>query len=322
MVLRPLITAALLGLALAASPAVRAQTAADSGWVPVFNGKDLPGDQFYVYQAGYVDVSRQTRFKVDSGMIHGVGAYSLLMTRKEYRYYRVRVEYRFGPGVGSNGNAGLMILMDNEAAKTDNARRPRSIEVNCRRDNDYPWTLWAGIDRGPYMTSTVKTGTNQYLSAEEGGKPFTVDITQENTRIIRSSYALSENPPGQWNKGEALVLGDKGEFWLNGKLRVKSWDWFMKKGDPATRVMTGGVGVQTEGFDIWYRKWEIMETDAQGNPLVSSSERFTVRPREARVALAFSEGIPARWGGESMDILGRTMEKAGAGLNARIRRPL
>jgi hypothetical protein len=231
----------------------------DSGWVSLFNGKDF-GNGFYVYSAGYIAIEGQTKFKVDSGMVHAGGPYALLITSKEYSYYRIRVDYRFGPAVGANGNAGMMILMDNQAAKTVTSLRPRSIEINCRRDNGYPWSLWSALDQGPAMTTTVKPGTVQYQAQSDGGVAYTLDST--GNRTLESIYPNPELPVGQWNHGSGSVFGDSGVFYLNGKLRTSSWRWMANQGGKKIRVARGGVGLQTEGHDIWYRNWEIQELDS------------------------------------------------------------
>src|SRR4051812_1189396 len=91
-------------------------TKEDSGWVAIFNGTDFDNG-FYVYKSKYVDVKNQTSFKVENGTIHATDSYTLLITTKEYSYYKVRVDSHFKVGQ-TGGNAGLMILMDNTAAKT------------------------------------------------------------------------------------------------------------------------------------------------------------------------------------------------------------
>ncbi len=234
-------------------------TKADSGWVPLFNGKDF-SDGFYVYSNGYLPIAGQTKFKVENGMIHAGGPYALLITTKEYSFYKIRVDYKFGAGVGGGGNAGMMIEVDNQAAKTATALRPRSIEINCRRDNGYPWTLWASSGLGPIMATTVKKGTAQYQTAADGGVAYTVDPS--GNRTLESIYPNPELAVGQWNHGEASVYGDSGVFYLNGKLRTASWHWTQNAGGKNVRVAGGGVGVQTEGFDIWYQNWEIQELDS------------------------------------------------------------
>jgi hypothetical protein len=213
-----------------------------------------------VYQNGKIPMAAQAKFTVENGMIHGGGSYALLVTNREFGYYRIRVDYRFGAAVGSDGNAGMMILMDNEGAKTVTALRPRSIEINCRRDRDYPWTLWSATNLGPVMATTVKPGTALFQTKADGGVPYTVEPA--GNRILESAYANPELPPGTWNRGEALVLGDSGLFYLNGRFRTASWKWRVDQGGKQVRVARGGVGLQTEGFDIWYRNWEIQELDS------------------------------------------------------------
>jgi hypothetical protein len=274
-------------LLLLAASRSHALTAADSGWVNIFNGKTFPADSFYVFQSGYVDIAKDTKFKAaDSGMIHAGGSYALLVTKKMYHNYRVRVDYRLPSG----GNAGLMVLIDNEAAKTDKGvNRPRSIEINCRMGNNYPWSLWAGKDRGPFMSSTIKDGTpDQYLDAKEGGKPFTCKLTADDNRVIRSSYPLVEYEK-QWNHGEALMMEATGEFYLNGKLREKAWDFSDMK-DTKIKCISGGIGVQTEGADIYYKNWQVMELDATGIPLHHKQEKFTVSRRPSRPVLSLDRG--------------------------------
>jgi len=248
-----------LGLQLGAASAQAQATKADSGWVPLFNGKDF-NNGFYVYSAGYINIAGQTNFKVDSGMIHAGGPYALLITTKEYAYYKIRVDYRFGPAVGGDGNAGMMILMDNQAAKTETSLRPRSIEINCQRANGYPWSLWSALNIGPLMATTVKGGTAQFQTKNDGGIAYTVEPA--GNRTLESAYPNPELPVGKWNHGEASVYGDSGIFYLNGTLRTSSWHWSMNQGGKTARVASGGVGVQTEGFDIWYKNWEIQELDS------------------------------------------------------------
>lgn len=237
-------------------------TAADSGWVRIFNGQDF-GDAFYAYSNGYIDIKDQTRFTIQDSMIRATGSYTLLVTVKEYSHYKLRLDYRFAPSVGANANAGLMVLMDNAAAKVVRVgTRPRSIEVNCRRDGGYPWSLWAaGSGYGPYMATTVRSGTNLYLPKSEGGVEHVVAPTGEPARVLGSTYPNPEKPPGEWNHGEAWVYGDSGVFLLNGKIRTSAWNFTVRNGTQTVKVASGGVGVQAEGSEVWYRNWEIQELD-------------------------------------------------------------
>jgi hypothetical protein len=253
-----------------------AATAEDSGWTPLCNGKNLDGFNLFLNGTGLVPTTGRTEFGIDSGMIHApTGASGHLVTAKEYGYYRVRVDYRFGPENGIE-NAGMLIHFDlAQAATLKTASRPRSIEVNIQKGDNSEWTLWAAAQLGPYITSTVKPGTQTgsspaYLPAAQGGVPFTADPW--GSRILYSAMPNSDKPKGEWNHGEALVLGDSGIFTLNGQLRCAGWNFQARANPdnpmPRVRYARGAIALQSEGHQIWYRNFEIMELDsATGAPL-------------------------------------------------------
>jgi hypothetical protein len=250
-------------------------TAQDSGWVDVFNGKDFTGFYTYFETDGVVDITKQDAFTIDSGMVYVPKAkgrqYSSkeghLITTKTYSWYRVRLDYKFGVDSGSQ-NAGFVFHIDNESALAGKVKalRPTSIEVNMRRIENSPWTLWSAWNLGPYISTTVKQSTNSYQSKQDGGVNWTNDPWGQ--RTIASSYTNSEKPMGQWNHGEAFVYGDSlGIFYLNGQLRTSGWNFRLRgsANDSTTKNRTpydhGGIGIQSENQEIWYRKYQIMELE-------------------------------------------------------------
>jgi hypothetical protein len=276
-----------VGFLLATSHPASGQSKTDSGWVSLFNGRDFEGFYAHYYQYGVVDIAKQEAFRADSGMIHvprekpsaNWNGQGHIFTRKKYSWYRVRVEYRFAADhVGGSQNAGLIVHVDNDQALVANIkdRRPRSIEVNMRRPDASPWTLWSAVALGPYISTTVRPGTQLYLPASEGGVPWTNDPWGK--REVFSSLPNPEKPMGEWNQGEARIYGDSlGEFYLNGQLRTRGWN-FRLRGAPndsstARRIpcQDGGIGLQSEDHEVWYRNFEIMEL-----------EPHTLRPLHAK----------------------------------------
>jgi hypothetical protein len=156
-----------------------------------------------------------------------------------------------------------------------NVSRPRSIEVNIRKEENSVWTLWAAAQLGPYITTTVKPGTQTtanpaYLPGADGGVAFTADPW--GSRVIYSALPNADKPKGQWNHGEASIHGDSGSFRLNGQLRCAGWDFQARANannpTPRVRYARGAIALQSEGHQIWYRNFEIMELDsATGAPL-------------------------------------------------------
>jgi hypothetical protein len=259
----------------AGSHAQLSQADSDSGWVQLFNGKNLDGFYTYFEQHGIVDITKQDAFFVENGIIHVPKAHSggytnlegHLITKKQYSWYKVRVDYKFSTALNSQ-NAGLVIHIDNDAAFSGNmkALRPRSIEINMRRAEESQWTFWAATNLGPYISTTVKPGTSNYLSRKDGGVDYIADPW--GNRVVRSTYPNSEKPMGQWNHGEAVVYGDSMvTCTLNGQLRVQGWNIRLRGSpndpDPAKRIPCdkGGIGVQSEGQEIWYKNFEIMELE-------------------------------------------------------------
>lgn len=275
------------------------QTKADSGWVPLFNGRDFEGFYAHYYQYGVMDMARQEAFRVDSGMIHVPRAkptanwagQAHIFTRKRYAWYRVRVEYRYAADhAGGSQNAGLIVHVDNDQALVANIkdRRPRSIEINMRRADASPWTLWSAVGLGPYISTTVRAGTQLYLPASEGGVPWTNDPWGK--REVFSALPNPERPMGEWNQGEARIYGDSlGEFHLNGKLRTRGWNFRLRAApndpDSSRRIpcADGGIGLQSEDHEVWYRNFEIMELEPHTlRPL--HAKPTTVRKASPRVS--------------------------------------
>jgi hypothetical protein len=250
-------------------------TKADSGWVPLFNGSNLDGFFAYFQNSGVVPMDKQDAFFAEGGLIHvpkaHAGGYTNmeghLITLKEYSWYRVRIDYRYSTDSNSQ-NAGLVFHIDNNAALIDKIKtmRPRSIEINMRRAESSPWTLWSATNLGPYLSTTVKPGTLQYLPKSAGGVDWTNDPW--GNRTLYSTFPNTEKPMGEWNHGEACVYGDSlGVFYLNGQLRESAWKFQLRGSpddpDPAKRVPCdhGGIGIQSEIQEIWYRNFEIMELE-------------------------------------------------------------
>lgn len=272
-------------------------TKADSaeGWRPLFNGKDFNDFYFNFFGTGFVESSKQTGFEIDSGMIHVPKATSSkphtnvqghLFTKKEYSWYKVRVDYRFVVGGGTaETNAGLIIHVDNAKGLLPSSdRRPTSIEVNMRRPGNSPWTLWSATGLGPYISTTIKPGTSdQYM---EGGTAWINDPW--GARVIYSSLPNPEKPMGEWNHGEAWVYGDSlGLFYLNGQLRTRGWD-FKVRGPQGTADLDkrvpwtkGGIGLQGEMAEIWYRNFDIMELEPHTKRPLNASGATAVKAPKA-----------------------------------------
>ena len=249
-----------------------AQTSADSGWVPLFNGTNLNGLYVYAVGTGIVPNAAQTTFTVQNGQIRCSGTPNgYLGTVRQYSWYRVRVQYMWPVGTSAGANAGLLIHLDSAAVfsgSVTTANRPRSIEINMRRDTNYPWSLWSAQNLGPYITTTVSAipGANIEGSYLAGGIVWTNDPWTTMGRVIAGAGTNPELPLGQWNQGEANLFGDSGVMILNGQVRTRGRNFQLRQNiaNPNPRIVCnrGNIGLQSEGAQIFYRNFEIMFIDS------------------------------------------------------------
>ena len=256
--------------AIAIPRSTNAQGDPAKGWVQLWNGKNWDGLTMHVRgQKSLVsDMNNQDKFFMEDGIIRtqtGSKGNAHLYTIKAYSYYHVRIHYKFVT-TQAGSNAGLIVHANlDQIPELSGDNRPSSIEVNMKRANNSPWSLWSASKLGPYFTSTVsKNGSTDYLSAKDGGVEWTNDPW--GSRILYSSYENPEYPPATiWNVGEVIMEGDKATFILNGQERTKAWDFKMRNpndpGDASPENMVpyteGSIGLQYEIEGVIYKNWEI-----------------------------------------------------------------
>lgn len=244
---------------------------AHTEWKSLFDGT-LDNFRIYFRGQGYIeDVNDQKIFKATKEGIHVIkGTNGLITTKIPYSYYHVKVDYRWGAEGGSK-NAGLMTHIDLDSkVKKDN--RPRSIEINMK--HDCPGGVFLAKNLGPFANSYIKEKTRMYLPESKGGishlgNPFA-------NRVILANYPESDNkdiktdkntpnthPYGEWNTLEAIVKGGESvEIILNGVVvnrltNIKEVEQGDKK--PGQLLTSGGIGLQSEGQEIFYRNFIIKE---------------------------------------------------------------
>jgi hypothetical protein len=273
-----------------------AQTAADSGWRPLFNGVNFNGLYVYAVGTGVINIapdssvvrlSGQTYdnafFRVDTGMIRVQGSGTVngyIGTIRQYSHYRARVQYKWPTGTSSTANAGMLVHIDSAqvrgAGYNNSNNRPRSIEVNMKRDQNHPMSIWAASNLGPSMVAYVQDSSISIpLWAPTGGTRWV--INPANKRTLASSLTNPELPLGQWNTGVYELRGaDSGAFTLNGQTRLRIYDFRASTTstghNAAAKYSRGNIVLQTEGARIHYRNFEVQELDSiTGLPLFATT---------------------------------------------------
>ena len=199
---------------------------------PLFNGKDLKGWTPDVPEADKKPGIAPS-FIVRSNCLVSLGSPNgHLVTDKEFRNYRLDVEYRFP---GQTGNCGVLVHASRPRALYD--MFPQSIEVQMMSGNagDF-WCIQESIEV-PEMEKRRPRDKNQAF----GGGP-------SDARRILNLTDGSEKPPGQWNHLRIECRDRTIKVWMNGDL--------VNDGFNAT-VDHGKIAVQAEGAEVEFRRLDL-----------------------------------------------------------------
>jgi hypothetical protein len=258
---------ALLGmLGLAATVTAQPFTKADSGWVPLFNGKDFEGIYGRLYGQPVTPVP-DSSWKImppepgtTDPIIRGSSKSKQgnIGTKKVYSHYRMRVEYRHDEAdAEGRNNAGITYHTDESKPRMSN-NWPFSIECQMmQRESGSAYSI-AGL--------AFSTRVNGGSYAPTGGSDVTACVgTGCNSRNYNANPIIRGGT--HWQKMEIIVRGsDTAWHLVNDRVVFKLWNMRVKASGSGfgDKVTSGAIGLQAEGAYINYRRWEIMELPAIG----------------------------------------------------------
>lgn len=230
-------------------------------WKPLYKG-GLEGFRIYFRGTGYIEnVNKQDVFVAKKDYIHvKQSTNGLITTKQPYTHYHVKVDYRWGEKKAAM-NAGLMSHVDLDS-KCVKDNRPKSVEINMKADA--PGSFWMASKLGPFSDTFVEKGTDRYLPEEKGGEKRIANPFGKRTVLARyPGEDPNSNPHGEWNTLEAIVHGaDSVTIIHNGVVVNKITNLRdPKKGttEPGEPLVGGGIGLQSEGQEIFYRNFVIKE---------------------------------------------------------------
>jgi hypothetical protein len=233
---------------------------------PLWNGRDLSGLTTWLKDTKREDP--RGVFKVTDGMIHlsgdGMGE---LCTVQGYRDYHLVVEYKWGQRTdgGKNvRNSGILL----HAIGPDNAASgiwPSSIECQvaqgCVGDiipirgkdaggKEFPVRLTAETEVAPggrrhrwkpggEVKSFPPVRSQLWWSKHEWDFKEFLDTRGEND---------VESPLGEWTRVECICAGDRITIKVNGQTVNECYD---------VHPAAGRIGLEVEGFEIFFRKFEV-----------------------------------------------------------------
>lgn len=257
----------LLGFAISAAQAVQPLSKTDSGWVPLFNGKNFDGLYSRMYNKEVtttIDPGFQIKFAgTDSVEIYvaGVGG-EIGSQRTDYSHYRMRVQYRFEQA--GNLNAGFLYAIDETYPRMQNynytsSNWPRSIECQMLQGD-------AG-DAFSIQQVTFDAKVNSKGEWDPTGRQVSVCQYGCDGRNFYSNPDSPDFPGPKWNDMEVVVRGsDSAIHIVNGKEVFKLFNIRITDNQKVDLIPwgNGAVGLEAEDAIVHYRRWEIMELPKSG----------------------------------------------------------
>jgi hypothetical protein len=222
-----LLLALLVPLQAPADPVV-----APTATIALFNGHDLSNWEADVPDRDTAPNLRPS-FIIRDGRLVSLGTpEGHLVTRQQYRDYRLQAEYRFA---GKPGNCGLLVHASRPRALYKMFPQSIEVQMNSGDAGDF-WVIQEDIEV-PDMEKRRPREPGQKWGGAEGDARRVLNLTDG-----------SEKPLGQWNTMVVEVRGRSITVWVNGDL--------VNNGINAS-VDHGKIAVQAEGAEVEFRKIEI-----------------------------------------------------------------
>ncbi len=234
--------------------------------ISLFNGKDLTGLTTWLKDTKRDDP--RGVFKVEDGMLHLSGdGNGYVATEKEYRDYRLLVEYKWGKKTDGGKyvrNSGILLHATGPDGGAGGAW-PSCIECQLAQGCAGDFILIRGKDEAGKEIRVRLTAETELAPDKrrhrwkKGGEAKIFPPTRgqfwwknhdwEYEELIDTRGKNDvESPTGEWNRAEIVCAGSKITVSINGHVVNECYDVFPSAG----RIL-----LQTEGFEIWFRKFEI-----------------------------------------------------------------
>jgi len=231
------------GPARTATTAATRATAADSGWVSLFDGTTLTG-----WRGLGSSTVPTAHWIVEDGTIHKISSGKVpvqadgqplaggdLMTEGTWRDFELEWEWKIPPGA----NSGIKYNVSEErSVMLEPTHAAKGFEYQMLDDDRHP---------------------DGKLPTHRAGALYD---------LVAPNAAKKLRPVGEWNHSRIVLVGNHGEHWLNGALVVSydlgtpamdsaltaskyhSWPWFADR-------RAGHIVIQDHGDEVWIRNIRI-----------------------------------------------------------------
>jgi hypothetical protein len=249
---------------------------ADSGWQPLFNGKNLDGWEMFMTNpdpswdvpglkrdaAGkYLQPIGKNRdplhnFNVETvdgePAIHVRGqGFGVITTRASFHNFHVRLqvkwgELKWGSKRQSPRDAGLLYFVHSEPG-FDHATWPRSIEFQIQEHD--MGDLYA---LGAQITVNARQEGRLWRYDPQGSPTVFLQKPPVGNRCVKQGDP--EKPKGEWNTLDLYCYEDRSVHVVNGEVVMRLTNARrLDQGSPAP-LTEGRISLQTEGAEVYYRR--------------------------------------------------------------------
>ncbi|MGI8977992.1 MAG: 3-keto-disaccharide hydrolase [Pirellulaceae bacterium] len=246
--------------------AANKETVVPAKTVSLFNGKDLSGLTTWLKDTKRVDP--RGVFKVEDGLLHLSGdGNGYVATERDYRDYRLLVEYKWGKKTGGGKyvrNSGILLHAIGPDGGAGGAW-PSCIECQLAQGCTGDFIVIRGKDESAKEIPVRLTAETELAPDKrrhrwkKGGEAKTFPTTRGQLWWNNHDWDFEElidtrgkddveSPTGEWNRAEVVCAGSKITVSINGHVVNECYDVFPSAG----RIL-----LQTEGFEILFRKFEI-----------------------------------------------------------------
>jgi hypothetical protein len=239
---------------------------APSAATSLFNGRDLSGLTTWLRDTQHADPRRV--FRVTDGMLHVTGeGHGYVATEKTYRDYRLVVEYKWGERTDGGKyvrNSGILLHAVGPDGGAGGAW-PSCIECQLAQGCVGDFIVIRGKDeKGDTIPVRLTAETELAPDGRRhrwipGGEAKTFPPTRGQLWWSRHDWDFKElldtrgredveSPLDEWTRVECLCAGNRISILVNGRKVNECYNVF-----PAA----GRILLQTEGFEIFFRKFEL-----------------------------------------------------------------
>jgi 3-keto-disaccharide hydrolase len=203
------------------------QSEAQKKSVNLYNGKNLKGWHADVPDMDK-DASLKSPFIIRDGMLVSLGIPGgHLITDKEYKNYRLQVEYRFA---STPGNCGVLVHASTPRALY--GMFPQSLEVQMQDKS--AGDFWCIVEDIAVPDMVARRGPKEKWGGTEGKNRHIANLTDD-----------SENPAGEWNTMVIECHDREIKVWVNDDMVNYGYDCTTYKGQ---------IAIQAEGSEVEFRK--------------------------------------------------------------------